>query len=333
MKEHLIFSVGIVGVRGFVGKELVSLIDGHPSLKLDWVSSRELNGQPLSKLAAVSSELKIECLSAQQIAERKTDIVILALPNQVAANFVNSLLSKKNNLLIIDLSADYRFDNNWHYSLPEINKFIPVKLNKNKPLLISNPGCYATAMQLAIAPLKKQLSAAAHCFGISGYSGAGTSPSTTNQPENLQHNIIPYQLVEHLHEKEVSCQLDLAVSFTPHVADFFRGITMTVQLHLKQPITESSAFKLYHEFYLNQPFVKCQQAIPSLRQVTKTHCCLIGGFKVSEDGRRLTIISCLDNLLKGAASQAIQNINLALNLNPTLGLSDSINNFQLIKPL
>lgn len=312
------YSLGIVGGRGYVGKELLTLLASHPQIKVDWISSRQLEGRSSLSLVDSLDDFEIENLSPTQVGDRQTDIVVLALPNGLAAPFVEALEGNEQNKVIIDLSADYRFDDSWTYSLPELDSIEVQKQTK-----ISNPGCYATAMQLALAPIKHLLSAKANCFGVSGYSGAGTKPCANNDPQNLKDNLIGYGLIEHLHEKEVSERLQQPVSFSPHVAEFFRGINMTLQIEFNDSQSANGLFELFDKFYSEHPLVICQQSVPTVTQVTNTPNCLIGGFSVSADGKRATIISCLDNLLKGAASQALQNINLALALESTTGLFPS----------
>ncbi len=323
-------SLGIVGVRGYVGRELISLIAHQPQLKLAWVSSRQLEGKKLTELLQVDQnfsspsldiehyyhQLTIDNFSSNAVAEMQTDIVVLALPNGLAKEFVSKLEQTKNYKVIIDLSADYRFDDSWIYSVPEINQMKKNEaLQVNNGLIkISNPGCYATAMQVAIAPLLGSIKGRVNCFGISGYSGAGTTPSANNDPENLKDNILPYGLVEHLHEREVTHQLNQPVWFSPHVASFFRGISLTIQLELTEKFSESEILQTFQKFYKNQKYLKVQPSIPNIRQVNHTPFAYVGGFKLSNDGQRLTIVSCLDNLLKGAASQALQNIALACQL-------------------
>jgi N-acetyl-gamma-glutamyl-phosphate reductase common form len=330
-------TVGIVGVRGYVGRELISLLANQPSLKVDWVSSRQLEGTLLSELLVDESpsnddnfrsvdidknhyyhQIEIASLSAEAIAAKQTDIVVLALPNGLAKGFVSQLEQKTSCQLIIDLSADYRFDDSWLYSVPEINirnkSLKQTFYNSDEILKISNPGCYATAMQLAIAPLLGKIQGRVHCFGISGYSGAGTNPCKNNDPNNLKDNVLPYALVEHIHEQEVSLQLKQPVSFSPHVASFFRGISMTVQVELEQALSSKIVLEVFEKYFNNNAFVKVVEDIPTIQQVNHTPYGIVGGFQLSADGKRLTIISCLDNLLKGAASQALQNISLAFNL-------------------
>lgn len=317
------YTLGIVGARGYVGKELLALITTHPQIDVSWISSRQLNGQSAGSLVPALADIQVEDLSPQQVADKNSDIVVLALPNGLAAPYVKALdtaqlAPKQKPRVIIDLSADYRFDPVWTYSLPELDTIDPFTTQAIK---ISNPGCYATAMQLAIAPIKDRIVGRPNCFGVSGYSGAGTKPSPNNDPKNLADNLIGYGLVEHIHEKEVSARLHHQVTFSPHVAEFFRGINMTIQLEFDQPQDATELHQHFSDFYAKHPLVSCQQKVPTIKQVVYTPNCLIGGFTVSSDGKRVTIISVLDNLTKGAATQALQNINLALGLNSTIGLT------------
>ncbi len=324
------YSLGIIGGRGFVGIELQELLHHHPSIELQWVSTRQLEESPHNNIEAESS--KIETITFQQIEERKTDIIVLALPNGLAQFFVKSLEVGNKHKLLIDLSADFRFDKDWIYSLPELDYSKIMNFSKSnffktnnalqQPIKISNPGCYATAMQLILAPVKDLLSSRPHCFGVSGYSGAGTKPCPNNDPDNLKNNLIGYSLVEHIHEKEVSFHLQHPVSFSPHVAQFFRGINMTTQIEFYKPQTSINLYNLYNDFYSQHPFVLCQKDIPTIQQVINTPNCVIGGITVSSDGKRAAIVGCLDNLLKGAASQALQNINIALGFLPSTGLNN-----------
>ena len=311
-------TLGIVGGRGYVGKELLTILASHPHIEVSFISSRQLEGQSSKVLAQGLNDFAIENLNPQQVADKDCDIVVLALPNGLAAPYVEAIEKVNRCQLIIDLSADYRFDSDWTYSLPELDK--PLAAKEGELVKISNPGCYATAMQLALAPLQEIITGHAHCFGVSGFSGAGTNPSPKNDPDNLKDNLIGYGLIEHIHEKEVTSRLTHPVFFSPHVAAFFRGINMTVQVQLTQAKTAEQLFELFESYYAEQPLIKVQQDVPVVKQVTDTPDCLIGGFTVSEDGTRATLISCVDNLTKGAASQALQNINLVLGFNATQGL-------------
>ncbi len=178
---------------------------------------------------------------------------------------------------------------------------------------ISNPGCYATAMrQLAIAPLKEDLAGPPACFGVSGYSGAGTAPSDRNDPDKLRDNVMPYALTDHVHEREVTRHLGVPVEFMPHVASHFRGITMTVNLWLQRSATRESIAARYREFYAGEPLVRIVDEAPWVSRIAGKHHAEIGGFTVAPGGKRVVVVATLDNLLKGAATQAMQNLNRAL---------------------
>jgi len=304
------YSLGIIGARGHTGAELIALIARHPHIELAFVSSRELAGQRVSDHHAVNTrDLRYESLNPEAVAAKAADVVVLALPNAKAAPYVTAIEAVNPETLIIDLSADYRFDNDWYYGLPELTR---TRYSGQKR--ISNPGCYATAMQLAIAPMREMLASPAQCFGVSGYSGAGTTPSDKNNPELLHDNLMPYALTGHIHEREVTRHLKHPVEFMPHVAPWFRGITMTVNLHLHSPATLNDILTVYQTCYQDEPLIEVIESAPWVSHIAEKHSVQIGGFTLSEDGRRLVVVATLDNLLKGAATQALQNINLALGL-------------------
>jgi N-acetyl-gamma-glutamyl-phosphate reductase len=217
--------------------------------------------------------------------------------------------------IIVDLSADYRFEDGWYYGLPELTRRRYAGQRR-----ISNPGCYATAMQLAIAPLKDSLAGPPVCFGVSGYSGAGTTPSDKNDSEKLRNNLMPYSLTGHVHEREVTRQLGLPVEFLPHVAPHFRGITMTANLWLTQAMNANSVKSRYREFYAHEPLVRIVDDAPWVSNVANRHHAEIGGFAMAAGGKRVVVVATLDNLLKGAATQAMQNLNLALGLDELTGV-------------
>ncbi len=304
-------TVGIVGARGHTGSELIKLIARHPHLQLAFVSSRELAGQGVTEhIAEFNGELCYEKLDAAAVAAEQADVVVLALPNGNAEPYVAAIQTSRPETLIVDISADYRFDNTWYYGLPELYRD---KYRGQRH--ISNPGCYATAMQLAIAPLQDLLAAPPACFGVSGYSGAGTTPSDRNDPQKLRDNLMPYSLVNHTHEREVTKHLGVPVEFMPHVAPHFRGITMTVNLWLTQPLTPDAVKQRYRERYANEPLIEVIDDAPWVSHIANRHGVQIGGFGVAPGGKRAVVVSTLDNLLKGAATQAMQNLNLALGLN------------------
>jgi N-acetyl-gamma-glutamyl-phosphate reductase len=177
-------------------------------------------------------------------------------------------------------------------------------------------------MMLALAPLVDDLDGVPCVFGVSGYSGAGTTPSPRNDPRILGDNILPYQLADHTHEREVAHQLGHPIRFAPHVAPFFRGITATVMATLRAPTTVADLGARFDRFYEGRPLVRVTgENIPLVRDAAGDLGATIGGLTVSAaDPRNISIVATLDNLLKGAASQAIQNLNLACGFDPLEGL-------------
>lgn len=303
-------TVGIIGARGHTGAELIRLIAAHPELELAFVSSRELDGRPLAdSVPEFCGDLRYSNLDAEATAQQNVDAVVLALPNGKAAPYVAAIDAAAPQRVIVDLSADYRFDQQWYYGLPELTRKRYAGQKR-----ISNPGCYATAMQLAIAPLADVLAAPPACFGVSGYSGAGTTPSDKNDVDKLRDNLMPYSLVGHVHEREVSEQLGLPVEFMPHVAPHFRGITMTVNLWLQQPMTRDAIRARYAQRYADEALVRLVDEAPWVSRIAGKHQCEIGAFTVAPGGKRVVVVATLDNLLKGAATQALQNLNRALGL-------------------
>ena len=217
--------------------------------------------------------------------------------------------------MIIDISFDHRLDDAWVYGLPELGR------NKIRGALrIANPGCYATAMQLAIAPLIDRVSGVPVAFGVSGYSGAGTTRGPKNDPKRLRDNLMPYKLVGHNHERETSKNLGHPVRFVPHVHQAFRGLLVTAHIPLSKPTSAAEARELFEERYREEPLIEVQNDIPELRDGAGLIGVVIGGIEVSNDGQNAVVVAAEDNLLKGAAVQALQNLNLALGLAETSGI-------------
>jgi N-acetyl-gamma-glutamyl-phosphate reductase common form len=277
-------TLGIIGARGFVGQELLPLVEAHGDFELHLL---------------------------ERVAPQKLDAYVLALPNGAAAEYVRAIdADGAEKSVIVDLSADHRFDDGWIYGQPERHR---ERIRGAKR--IANPGCYATAMQLALAPLAPYLDGPAHVFGVSGYSGAGKKPSPKNDPELLRDNLLPYSLVDHVHEREVSRQLGVPVFFAPHVAPFFRGITVTISCALRENL---DVMALYENAYGGEPGVHLTKEPPLVRDVRGSHDVFIGG--VTTKDQRVTVVATIDNLLGGAASQALRNLNLALGLAERKGL-------------
>ncbi|WP_421788891.1 N-acetyl-gamma-glutamyl-phosphate reductase [Hyphobacterium sp.] len=300
--------IGLIGGRGYTGREILRHLSWRTDMELVLASSRELAGQPVTATAPeLKSDLLFKAISPRDLAGQALDAVILALPNGAGAPFVEAVSPET---VIVDLSADYRFAPDWVYGLPEIYGREPLKGAKR----IANPGCYATCGQLAIAPVRTLLSGSAHVFGVSGYSGAGTTPSRKNDAAALKDNLIPYALTGHIHEQEMAHHLGRPVRFSPHVAPFFSGLITTVQMTLAEPSDLETLREIYETAYADEALLSLNDVAPEPAQISGQPGSMIGGFSLGEDGRAFTVVSALDNLQKGAAVQALQNLSLALDL-------------------
>ena len=246
-------NVGIVGGTGYTGVELLRLLAQHPKVKIKAITSRSEAGMSVAELFTnLRGHIDLKFSDPADAKLTKCDVVFFATPNGIAMQQTESLLNA--DVKVIDLAADFRIKDvaeweKWYgmqhacpnlvaeavYGLPEINR-----AQVKDARLIANPGCYATGMQLGIGPLLARLQGPPQVFGVSGYSGAGTTPSPRNDPTRLQDNLMPYALIGHLHEREVSFQLGRSVHFTPHVASFFRGISLTISVTLDRPENAAS---------------------------------------------------------------------------------------------
>ncbi|ODV84105.1 hypothetical protein CANARDRAFT_9097 [[Candida] arabinofermentans NRRL YB-2248] len=318
--------VALIGARGFTGQNLISMIDQHPYLELTHVSSRELKGQKLkgyNKADIIYSNLQVEDIKKLE-ANDAVDVWVMALPNGVCKPFVDAIeqAGGSGNSKIIDLSADYRFDTTgeWVYGLPELNDRAKIA-NARK---ISNPGCYATAAQIAIQPLVPYASGRPSVFGVSGYSGAGTKPSPKNDVNFLNNNLIPYSLTDHIHEREISSQLGLDVAFMPHVAQWFQGITHTISIPLKEKLTARDIRTLYQDRYQGEQLITISGEAPLVKDISGKHGVVVGAFAVNAKQDRVVVVATIDNLLKGASTQCLQNINLAMKYDEYAGIPDDL---------
>lgn len=311
----------VIGARGYVGGELLRLLHKHPACHLVAVGSRSNAGLAVADVFAGidGCDLEFSAISAQNLHNYPADVYFLVLPNGLAADYVAAIDSHCPGAKIIDMSADYRFDPNWVYGQPERMAMQLKGANR-----IANPGCYATGAQLALAPIIDELVETPVVFGVSGYSGAGTKPSCKNDPGILAENLLPYTLADHVHEREVSAQFGLPIRFHPHVASWFRGISLTISAIMSNPQDEESLHKRYRHWYADHALITIKAGIPQLPDARDSNRLVLGGFTVSViDRRHISLVCVLDNLLKGAASQAIQNLNLAFELeDQLLGLHD-----------
>ena len=241
-------TVGLLGARGYVGVELLRLIADHPSFQLTHASSRSLIGENVGDVVKKQVEeqgldisqdgvedlkrVTFSNMSPADCRDAKVDLWFLALPNGLAEPYVDVLAPE--GVKMIDLSADYRFNDDWVYGIPEMNR---EKIKGSN--FISNPGCYATGAQLALLPLLDQTRSNVEetalpklksdsypsIFGVSGYSGAGTTPSDKNNVDLLRDNLMAYKLTDHIHEREISRHLGHTVNFMPHVGRISVGYT------------------------------------------------------------------------------------------------------------
>jgi N-acetyl-gamma-glutamyl-phosphate reductase len=255
--------VGLIGARGHVGSELIRLLAAHPVFELNFVASARARGRVLSDYEpSAGGELRYinPTVSESRGARRRC-------PRAGPAERQGRRLRRRGGrgrpgTVVVDLSADFRFDDAWHYGLPELTRSKAEGARR-----ISNPGCYATAMQLALAPLCDEQSAPPQCFRRVGYSGAGTSPSDKNDPDKLRDNLMPYALLGHIHEREVTRQLGMEVEFVPAVAPHFRGITMTCNVHLSRASTLGRGARAIRRHYAGEPLVEVLDDMPWVSRI------------------------------------------------------------------
>ena len=308
------FNISILGGRGYVGQEIIKIINNHPNFFISNIYSKSSQGKLVDDYNK-SKSLKYKLLdSPDKLDFTDIDIVIMALSNNESSDYIKSIEEHNPKIIIIDISADYRFDDEWAYKLPEI-------ASQTKDKRISNPGCYASAIQFSLFPIKHLINGKVSCMGISGYSGAGATPNEKNDSNNLEGNIIPYSLSGHIHEKEVMRHCYEEISFSPHVANFFRGILITSHIQLAKKASSSEIYDLYESFYSDNKLIRVIKDIPMINKVSNSHYVYLGGFEVDESGYGLTVCCTLDNLLKGAATQVIQNLNNACNLDELTGIN------------
>ncbi|EMD32436.1 hypothetical protein CERSUDRAFT_118778 [Gelatoporia subvermispora B] len=338
--------LALIGARGFTGQALTTVLSQHPYLNLTHVSSRQLKGYPLetyTKAPVTFSDLSVEDVERME-KDGEVDAWVMALPNGVCKPFVDAVdrgskeRKQGEGSVIIDLSADYRFEDGWTYGLPELYSRSAIRASKR----ISNPGCYATSSQLLIAPLIEHVKFGAWptVFGVSGYSGAGTvtgpagadgRPTTVPKvtAESLLGGIRPYALTDHIHEREAGRHLSrlladpaspMKLAFVPSVAPWFSGILSVLSMPLQGSLTAEDVRSLYEKKYRGEKLVRIKKDVPGLPDIENQHGWTVGGFQVHSEGDRAVVVGGLDNLLKGAATQCLQNLNLALGYDEFAGI-------------
>lgn len=331
--------VGIIGATGFTGEKLSELLLNHPKVEIVYLSAileEELKFSDLfprfkNRLDLVCKNLDLD--EAGSLAE----VIFLALPHKVSFEVAPFFLKKKK--VVIDLSADYRFPDpkiyaqfyktdhkdtqnlkKAVYGLPE---FYRDKIKQ--ATLIANPGCYPTVSILSIAPLlKENLIENIIIDAKSGITGAGRHASLAYHYAHLSSNLFSYKPFEHQHLPEIEqilsdlSQKKVTLRFTPHVIPVERGIFITVYANLTKKVDLSDINKVYANYYQEEPFVRFfKQKLPQLKDAVDTNFCDIG-FQLK--GKNIVIVGAIDNLIKGASGQAVQNMNIMLGWEETLGL-------------
>ena len=315
-------TVGIIGGSGYTGGELIRLVLQHPALKLDFVYSTTRPDTPIS-------DTHLDLLGQLEMNFTNTinanvDVLFLCLGHGNSAAF----LAENNfspSCVIIDLSNDFRLHKdaqyagrNFVYGLPEINKAEIEKANA-----IANPGCFATAIQLALLPLAKakKLNQSVHINATTGSTGAGVGLSPTTHFTWRNNNLSWYKPFTHQHLGEIGetlntvQQQEAELFFLPHRGDFSRGIFVTAYTQYNDSL--DSAYSLYDEFYLHAPFTQVSKKEVHLKLVVNSNQCFI---HLHKHNNQLLITAVIDNLIKGASGQAIQNLNLIMGWEETLGL-------------
>jgi len=313
-------AVGIVGGAGYTAGELIRILLYHPDAELKYVQSSSNNGQPV---ASVHRDLVGETdLTFGEVDFEDTDVLFLCSGHGKSVEFIsNSNLPER--LKIIDLSHDFRLrreGNNFVYGLPELNREAIRTARR-----IANPGCFATGIQLALLPLAAAglILGDLHVNAITGSTGAGQEPTRTSHFSWREGNLSVYKAFEHQHLGEI-CEsleqaqpgLNHALHFIPVRGNHTRGIFTTAYTRFEG--TQQEAFQLFKKYYENHPFVQVTDENPDLKQVINTNKCLL---YLEKHGDQLMIISCIDNLLKGASGQAVQNMNLMFGLDEKAGLN------------
>ena len=312
-------TVGIIGANGYTGSELIRLLAFHPHVTLSFLYSRSNSGTRISDLYP---DLTAVCEMVLTNKPEDVDVLFLCLPHKESQSWLTQH-PVKDETLVIDLGNDFRLEGNFGnrnfiYGLPEINK---KHLSEAKS--IANPGCFATAIQLALLPLAdKEVLNEVFATGITGSTGAGQSLQATTHFTWRNDNVSAYKTLTHQHVDEILQQLiafnnkEVTLNFVPWRGDFARGIFTSSTM--KTDLTLEEIEQLYQDFYAEEPFVTVSSRAIDLKQVVNTNRCVI---QIEKSGNVAVIHSAIDNLLKGASGQAVQNMNLAMKWEENAGLN------------
>ncbi|HHX73417.1 MAG TPA: N-acetyl-gamma-glutamyl-phosphate reductase [Firmicutes bacterium] len=333
----------IVGATGYTGRELVALLSRHPGVRPFYLTSDSYAGKSFAEIYPQfrgSCELTLEKLDVKEAGT--CDIIFAALPHGTSLEIVPHLLATGKK--VVDLSGDFRLKEAalyplWYgyehkqsallaesvYGLPEHNREAVRRAD-----LVANPGCYPTSVQLPLIPLLQADLVEAEDIIIdakSGVSGAGRTPKQPYHFPECAENFKAYKVTGHQHTPEIEQGLAAAAGrqvtllFTPHLVPMIRGILSTMYLRLKPGVKEEDIAALYRKVYADEPFIRLLPApsLPETKDVSGTNFCDIA-FRADRRTGRLIVISAIDNLVKGAAGQAVQNMNIMLGLPETAGL-------------
>lgn len=312
--------IGIIGGAGYTAGELLRLLINHPEVEITFVNSTSNAGNPIVDVhEGLIGETALTFTDRLPLDD--IDVLFFCTAHGDTKKFMESH-ELPESLKIIDLSMDYRMETLEHdfvYGLPELNK---ERIKKARH--IANPGCFATCIQLALLPLAKNqlLHDNVMVNAITGSTGAGVKPGATSHFSWRNNNMSIYKPFSHQHVPEIKQSLSQLqksfnsdIDFIPYRGDFARGIFATSVLRCKA--NADSLYQMYHEFYSDAPFVYLTDKNLDLKQVVNTNKCLI---HIEKHEDKLLIVSCIDNLLKGASGQAVQNMNLLFGLDETMGL-------------
>lgn len=330
--------VAIIGASGYTGGELMRLLARHDKVNIKYVTSRKNEGEYVSNLHPNLETLDLK-FSNPDPKDVDADLVFSALPHGASMKLVPKYL--ENGSRVIDLSGDFRFKDietyeKWYhmehlhpelnavFGSPEINRELIKDAN-----LIANPGCFVTGAILSSIPLvKNNLVDRIVLDSKSGVSGAGVNPNANTHYPTCSDNVKPYAISNHRHTPEIREQLsnfgngDVKISFTPHLVPVIRGIiTTNHSFLLKDDVGAEDVYALYSEYYRDEPFVQVlkDNKVPLLASVRGTNNCQIGGISLDDMGH-LVVVSAIDNLVKGASGQAIQNMNIMFGFDESEGL-------------
>ncbi len=335
--------VAVVGATGYAGAELVRILAGHPEIRLEVLTSRQHFGKRFSDVyPSMSGIVDMVCRQySPELLAKSVDLAFLALPHKLPMEIVPSLIEKK--VRVVDLSADFRFSDvalyQSHYqphTCPELLEkavygLSEVYAEKIKSAdIVGNPGCYPTSVLIPLIPLIKAGIIETEKIVVdskSGVSGAGRAPSLTTHHCEVNESFKAYKVTKHRHNPEIDEVLSrtagqpIHVTFVPHLVPMTRGMETTIYAILKRTADEKEICNCIREFYAERAFVRLRpQGFPAdTLHVKGTNFCDIG-VNTDQAAQMVVLTSAIDNLVKGAAGQAVQNMNIMLGLDETTGL-------------